>query len=163
VADQAPGDGLGRALLLGLLAGAIVLALLVAAYAIGRDQGSDDAGTVVTRAPATAAAPTTAPSPPAVTGPALIAAGRELYTSSGCSGCHSLDGSPGLGPSLEGVAGRQVTLAGGQRVTADEAYLTEAIREPDARVVEGYPAGAMPDLGLDDEEIAALVAFLRSR
>lgn len=163
MAERKPGNGLGRALLLGLLAGAIILGLLVGAYAIGRDQGSDGAGSTGTTSAPTTAPTTPAPSPPAATGPELIAAGQELYTASGCSGCHSLDGSPGVGPTLKGIAGSQVTLAGGQEVTADAAYLTEAIREPDARVVEGYPAGAMPDLGLSDEDIAALVAFLRSQ
>jgi cytochrome c oxidase subunit 2 len=150
-------------LLLGLLAGAVILVLLVVAYEIGREQGPESAaatGTAPAPAPAATPAP---PGPPAATGPALIAAGQELYASSGCSGCHSLDGSPGVGPSFEGIAGRRVTLEDGQEVTADEAYLSEAIREPDARVVEGYPAGSMPDLGLSDEDIAALVAFLRSQ
>jgi mono/diheme cytochrome c family protein len=172
MADGTPGNGLVRALLLGLLAGAIVLALIVAAYAIGRDQGSDAEGSATTTtAPgpattATAPAPATtaaAPGAAAAPAPALIATGRELYASAGCMGCHSLDGSPGVGPSLQDLAGRQVTLTDGQEVVADEAYVTEAIAEPDARVVEGYSAGTMPDLGLGDAEIAALVAFLRSQ
>jgi cytochrome c oxidase subunit 2 len=162
VADGTPGNGLGRALLLGLLIGAIVLALLVAAYAIGRDQGSGPSGSATTTTAPGPRTTTTAPAAPAAPGPALIATGRELYASAGCTGCHSLDGSPGVGPTLQGVAGRRVALEDGQEVVADEAYLAEAIGEPDARVVEGYSAGAMPDLGLSDEEIAALVAFLRS-
>jgi cytochrome c oxidase subunit 2 len=143
---------------------------MVAAYAIGRERGRDEARTTRT-ATTTPTAPTptttgptsTTPGGPATTGPAQIAAGRGLFTSSGCSGCHSLDGSRGVGPTLKGLAGSQVTLIGGQTVTADDAYLTQSIRSPDAQVVEGYSAGAMPDLGLGDGDITALVAFLRSQ
>ncbi len=83
--------------------------------------------------------------------------------SSGCSGCHSLDGSPGVGPTFKGLAGGRVTLTGGGTLTAGAAYLAESIRTPDAQVVEGYSAGAMPDLGLGDRDVAALVAFLRTQ
>ena len=168
MADKTPGDGLVRALLLGLLAGAILLGLLVAAYEIGRSQGSDDGSALTTPTAGAPAATTAAPAtnaPPATTAPAasdaaLVAAGRELYASSGCSGCHSLDGSSGVGPTFKGLAGTQVTLAGGQTLTADDAYLAESIRTPDAKLAEGYSAGAMPDLGLGDEDVAALVAFI---
>jgi cytochrome c oxidase subunit 2 len=90
---------------------------------------------------------------------------RRIATSpsAGCAGCHSLDGSSGVGPTLKDLDGRSVTLADGREVTADKAYITEAIREPGTQVVEGYPSGGMPDLGLDEEDITALVAFLRSQ
>ena len=170
MADKTPGDGLVRALLLGLLAGAVLLGLLVAAYEIGRHQESDTGSALTTSTagapeattapPATSAPPATTAPAPAASGAALVAAGRGLYASSGCSGCHSLDGSSGVGPTFKGLAGGQVTLAGGQTLTADDAYLAESIRTPDAKLAEGYSAGAMPDLGLGDEDVAALVAFI---
>ena len=171
MAEKTPGDGLIRALLLGLLAGAVLLGLLVAAYEIGRNQESST-GSALTAPTAGAPGATTAPgvttapagtTAPATSGAALIAAGRGLYASSGCSGCHSLDGSSGVGPTFKGLAGGQVTLAGGQTLTADDAYLAESMQTPDAQLVKGYSAGAMPDLGLSDADVAALVAFIHAQ
>lgn len=171
MAEKTPGGGLVRALLLGLLAGAILLGLLVAAYEIGRHQESNDRSALpapTTSAPAMTTAPgeTTAPAgttAPASSRAALIAAGRGLYASSGCAGCHSLDGSSSVGPTFKGLAGRQVTLAGGETVTADDAYLATSMQRPDAQLVEGHSAGAMPDLGLSDDDVAALVAFINTQ
>lgn len=89
------------------------------------------------------------------------AAGDEavvgLLESYGCTGCHSLDGSEGAGPTLKDLYGKERIVASGngtRTVTADEAYLRRAIREPDADTLEGYegmPAykEEMPDRDLD--------------
>jgi cytochrome c oxidase subunit 2 len=162
VAERGPGDGLWRWIVAGLAVGAVLLGLLAAAYAIGREQGREHAGgarPVTAPAAPAPAAPTTAP--PA-SGAALVAQGEAVFASAGCAGCHSLDGSAGVGPSLQGIAGRQVTLADGRTLRADEDYLAESISQPDDAIVEGYSPGAMPALGLSDSEVDALVAFLRS-
>lgn len=174
MAERGPGDGLLRWIFAGVAIGAVMLGLLAAAYAIGRSQGSGDSSAA---APAATAPAATAPAAPAPTAPAqpekpaeepqpssaaLVAAGKESFASAGCAGCHSLDGSPGVGPSLKGIAGAQVTLSDGRTVVADPAYLAQSIAEPDAAVVDGYRAGSMPALGLDDDEVAALVAYLDS-
>lgn len=94
-----------------------------------------------------------------------VAAGEDLFTSSrlGCTVCHSLR--PGVelvGPSLAGVG-----LRAGDRVasmTAEE-YLRQSILDPDAYVVEGFPAGQMLDIyegELTEEEIESLMAYLLS-
>lgn len=88
--------------------------------------------------------------------------GRELYRAQGCIGCHSVDGSRNVGPTLQGLYGRTVTLVDGSQITADEAYIREAIVEPRATVVQGYPP-AMPAFpNLSDEDMDALIAFIRS-
>jgi cytochrome c2 len=69
--------------------------------------------------------------------------GRQLASSLGCSACHSLDGSPGVGPTWKGLAGSKVTLSDGSTVTADASYLMKAIRDPDAQIVKGYSPGIM--------------------
>lgn len=84
-----------------------------------------------------------------------------LGGSAGCATCHSLE--PGvviIGPSLAGIA----TLAA-ERVEGQSAedYLRQSIVEPDAYLVEGYPAGVMPSKyaeQLSPEEIESLVAYL---
>ena len=58
--------------------------------------------------------------------------------------CHSLSGSAGAGPALDGLAGSSVTLADGSTVTADDEYLERAITAADAQIVKGYRAGVMP-------------------
>ena len=92
---------------------------------------------------------------------ALVAAGREVALGSSCAGCHAADFGGATGPSWIGLADSTVLLTGGREVTADEAYLRRAIVDPGADVVDGYIV-KMPAMALDDEEIDALVAFIRS-
>jgi cytochrome c oxidase subunit 2 len=93
-------------------------------------------------------------------------AGKELLEKHGCLGCHSLDGTPRVGPTLKGVWGRQVTVVTGgkeQVVTVDEAYLRRAILEPQTDIVKGFPA-VMPAFAgkLSEADLAAIIGFLRS-
>ncbi|HEX6658641.1 MAG TPA: c-type cytochrome, partial [Ilumatobacter sp.] len=64
--------------------------------------------------------------------------GRDVARTSGCSACHGSNGEGGVGPPLAGLYGSQVALADGSTALADDAYLTEAIREPDATRRAGY-------------------------
>lgn len=95
--------------------------------------------------------------------PALVEAGRQLATSKGCVGCHSIDGSPGVGPSWKGLWGHNVELTGGTTVVADEAYIRESILDPGAKVVNGFQ-NIMPSFQgqLTDDEINALIAYIQS-
>ncbi len=98
----------------------------------------------------------------AATGPAALAAqGRALAQTRGCAACHSTDGSPSVGPGWRGLYGSARTLADGSRVHADDAYLMRSIREPAAQLVQGYPA-IMPVTALGDDELAALVAYIKT-
>jgi len=167
-------DGLSRWLLGGLAGGAVMLGLLIAAYAIGYHRGQHHARSVTptSSTPATTTATTATPSsalgPVAVTA-ALVARGKTLYGADGCSACHSLAGTPGVGPSFKGIAGSTVTLTTGQTVAADDAYLERSIADPDAQIVKGYHAGVMPaaiasyDLAAKPNDIRALVAFIKSQ
>jgi cytochrome c-type biogenesis protein len=99
-------------------------------------------------------------------GKALIARGRRLAEQRGCVTCHSTDGAPGAGPSWKGLTGGEAILDDGRRVPRDEAYLTRAIAEPDAEIVEGYAkgvmSGAIPGKPLTPSELSALVRYLQS-
>ena len=88
--------------------------------------------------------------------------GQHLAALHGCSSCHSPDGSKKIGPTWQGLYGSTVTLTDGSTVTADEAYLAESIKDPSARIVDGYTPGAMPTFKLTDAEIADLVAYIKS-
>ena len=80
-----------------------------------------------------------------------------------CSTCHSIDGSKIVGPSLKGVYGRSGKLADGSAYTADEAYIKEAIMNPMAKIIEGYP-GAMPPYAgqLNDQQVADLIEYFKT-
>ncbi len=117
------------------------------------------------RAPASSAAATTAPAAAAApAGNDPVAAGATLVKDFACASCHALDRSKLVGPGWGGLAGSQVALAGGGSAVADDAYLAESIRAPDAKVVAGFAAGTMPSYAtmLTDDQVKAIVAYIRS-
>ena len=96
-------------------------------------------------------------------GPAVPAGseGERIVRANACASCHGADGSGGVGPSWVGLFGSEVDLVDGSTVVADEAYLAESIRDPSAKRVAGYPV-TMPTNRLTDDEIAAVVEFIKS-
>ncbi len=144
----------------GIVWAGLVVVVLVAAC------GDDDADTT-TQLPATTQAATTTTRAATVGDPER---GRQIWDDgggvigSGCSECHSLDGSeltiPAFtAPSWQGISGRA-----GDRVPglSAEEYLRESIVDPAAYIVDGYLADAMPKgfkILLSEEDIDGLVAF----
>lgn len=96
---------------------------------------------------------------------ALAARGARLAQTRGCASCHSVDGSTKVGPTWKGLYGARVPLESGATI-ADEAYLAESIRRPDAETVQGFPRGVMAAAvkpgSIPDAEVRALVAYIRS-
>ena len=90
--------------------------------------------------------------------------GKILYTKYGCVGCHSVDGSPNTGPTWLGLFGKEEEMTDGTTIVADEAYITESIREPNAKIVNGFASpSAMPSYSyLTDEEIASIIAYIQT-
>ena len=93
------------------------------------------------------------------------AAGEELFKTAGdipCSTCHTLDGSTLVGPSMQGLGERAAEEIPGMSA---EDYIHEAIVDPSAHVVEGYPDSMPQDYGekLSEEELNTLVEFLLSQ
>jgi len=92
-----------------------------------------------------------------------VEAGAVLYQRRGCVQCHSLDGSAKAGPSFQGVFGTTQLMTSGESVVVDENYLRESILEPQAKIRAGYrPVMPTYQGQLKDEEIAALIAFIKS-
>jgi cytochrome c oxidase subunit 2 len=87
--------------------------------------------------------------------------GQALVAANGCAACHSINGAEGVGPTWQGLFGSKVELEDGSVVTADETYLTESIKNPAAQVVKGF-APAMPVYPFTDEEIANIVAYIKT-
>jgi cytochrome c2 len=74
-----------------------------------------------------------APAPVTAAAASSGASGQELIQQWGCITCHKLDGPDKLiGPSLWDIGARK-----------DANYIRESILQPDAVVVEGFPAGLM--------------------
>jgi cytochrome c oxidase subunit 2 len=95
-------------------------------------------------------------------GQALIDRGKELVAQNGCLGCHSIDGSKSVGPTWKGLYGSDRELEDGTTVKADEAYLRESIVNPNAKVVKGFPPVMPPYAQLSDEDLKALIAYIKS-
>jgi cytochrome c oxidase subunit 2 len=91
-----------------------------------------------------------------------VALGEKLFTELNCVTCHRPDNA-GRGPVLTGIFGRQVLLANGEKVVADEGYVRESILTPAAKVVAGYQP-VMPTFQgqVSEEQIIALVSYVKS-
>jgi mono/diheme cytochrome c family protein len=92
-------------------------------------------------------------------GDAGVSAGKDLFaqtvigSQAGCSTCHSLSaGVVIVGPSLAGIGSR-----------GDGDSIRESILNPNAALVDGFPADTMPNVWgdeLNDEQIDQLVEYL---
>jgi cytochrome c oxidase subunit 2 len=89
---------------------------------------------------------------------ALAWEGAQLFLQKGCTGCHAIAGTAAqgqVGPDLTHV-GRRRTMAAGIMDNTPE-NLARWLKNPQAL----KPGSTMPNLGLQDSEIDALVAYLR--
>tara|TARA_Y100000588_G_scaffold91385_1_gene98690 strand:+ start:7767 stop:9437 length:1671 start_codon:yes stop_codon:yes gene_type:complete len=107
--------------------------------------------------------------------PELIAKGRDIFQAKICATCHQVPGGP---PASAGIAmkapqfngnfwgtERTVTLGfGGKDATAkfDESYFIESVRNPIAKVVKSAAAPMPPPPAVNDEEMKALIAYVKS-
>ena len=143
----------------------LTIAMLGAVEVFAKEEHHGEAAagpteTTQTETTPTATEPAPGPPPPTTTAeePSGSAeAGKAVFASAGCGGCHAFApaGSSGTtGPDLDD------SLDG-----KDAEYVRRAIVEPDADVAQGYPAGVMPktyDEQLSPEQLDDLVAFLEA-
>ena len=96
-------------------------------------------------------------------GQGLAARGREVAAERGCLRCHSVDGTPFIGPSWANAFGRRRATADGRTVLVDEAYLTESMMDPRAVIAAGF-APVMPSYqgALTPAETSAILEYIRS-
>ena len=102
--------------------------------------------------------------PPECTGAANPEAcwGQKLSNSKGCMACHAVDGVKQQPcPNWKGLFGAERPLVSGEKVVADEAYLADSIVNSWDQVVQGY-GKTMPPYNFPEQEVAALVAYLKS-
>jgi cytochrome c oxidase subunit 2 len=93
----------------------------------------------------------------------LAAVGERVGAQQGCLRCHTVDGTPHIGPTWAGLYGATVPLDDGAEVVADEAYLTSSMMDPAAQLHRGYLA-VMPSYQglLTAAQVGALVEYIRS-
>jgi mono/diheme cytochrome c family protein len=77
-----------------------------------------------------------------------VASGKTLSLQKGCIGCHVIEGMGGvMGPALDGVSGRR-----------DDSFIVTQLRDSK----QNKPDSLMPNLGLSEQEIGAIVAYLKT-
>jgi mono/diheme cytochrome c family protein len=91
-----------------------------------------------------------------------VARGQQVFMSTGCGGCHTIQGvSNGVvAPNLSQIA--EVAATRKEGASAEE-YLRESILNPNAYVVEGFQPNIMPQnygQQLNNQQLDDLVAFL---
>ena len=90
--------------------------------------------------------------------------GYTLYQEKGCVACHSIDGSPRVGPTFKGLFGKTekvITAGKEQTVMVDDVFMRNYIKDPNVVRVEGYPP-IMPKISMTNEELTALVDYMKS-
>ena len=88
--------------------------------------------------------------------------GQALVLASGCAACHTINGAAGIGPTWFGLAGSQVHISGDGEVTADDAYIHESIKAPQAKIVAGFENQLMPNYGFTDAQINDIVSYIKT-
>ena len=93
----------------------------------------------------------------------LAEQGRRLAAEYGCFKCHTVDGTRHIGPTWLDLYRKTEKLQDGKTVVADEAYLTESMMDPSAKLVAGYQ-NVMPTFQgrIPAPEIAAIVEFIKT-
>lgn len=93
----------------------------------------------------------------------LVQQGERVAAEAGCFKCHSIDGTPHIGPTFLDLYLRPERMQDGAVVVADEGYLTESMMDPLARIVAGYlPVMPTYQGRLSPPEAAALLEYIRS-
>ncbi|HEX9297447.1 MAG TPA: cytochrome c oxidase subunit II [Polyangiaceae bacterium] len=93
----------------------------------------------------------------------LVNEGQRAAAEHGCLRCHSTDGSAHIGPTWGGLFGSTVPLAGERQTIADEAYITQSMMDPTAKIHRGYLPVMPTFLGrIRPTETAAIVEFIKS-
>lgn len=88
--------------------------------------------------------------------------GQALVTARGCTACHSINGSPGIGPTWFNLFGRQEQMTDGSVITVDEAYIHESLKAPQAKIVAGFENQLMPPYDFTDEQLDDIVAYIKT-
>jgi cytochrome c oxidase subunit 2 len=90
--------------------------------------------------------------------------GKKWAQQFGCTACHTLDGKASVGPTWKGTYGKPEDLEDGSKVTVDDAYIVESIKNPAAKIVKGFQNVMPATFGaqMNDQQIADIVELIKS-
>ncbi len=89
--------------------------------------------------------------------------GEKLITLQGCTACHTVDGTPKIGPTYKGLYDTEVELDDGNTATADDNYIRESILDPGAKIVKGFQNQMASYEGrLDDDQISDIIEYIKT-
>jgi cytochrome c oxidase subunit 2 len=89
--------------------------------------------------------------------------GEKLFKKLNCISCHSPDNTL-RAPPLEAKWGTRIDIGGGKSVIMNDEYVRESIRNPMAKVHEGWKPimPAFPRSQLSEEELLQVMAYIKS-
>lgn len=88
--------------------------------------------------------------------------GKRIFETR-CATCHTVDGSPGTGPTWRNLFGHEAVFNDSSTLVRDENYIRESILVPNARVVAGYAANMPSFQGqLKETQIEGVIAYMKS-
>src|SRR5690606_23695205 len=92
----------------------------------------------------------------------LAEQGRRVAAEHGCLRCHTVDGTPHIGPTWHRAYDSEVILESGERIIADAAYMTESMMDPHAKIHGGFQP-VMPSYQglLSAAETGAILQYMR--
>lgn len=93
-----------------------------------------------------------------------LVAGEKVYRIQGCTQCHSIDGTDGIGPSFKNIVlGQARPLADGSQVVYDENYIRESVMDPQAKIAAGFDP-VMPTYKgrVKDKAVTVLIEYIKS-
>lgn len=93
----------------------------------------------------------------------LAELGRAAAARHGCLACHSVDGSPGQGPTWLNLFGARETMQTGEVIYVNGAYITQSMMDPEAEIVAGFPP-IMPSFQgrITPAETAAIIEYMKA-
>lgn len=92
---------------------------------------------------------------------ALAMQGQKYSNDLGCVACHTVDGSPGVGPTWVNMWGRTEKVNRDRTVVVDEEYFRESLKDPRAKVVENFPNVMTPYYWITEPEVEALIEYVK--
>lgn len=95
-------------------------------------------------------------------GTPLVKLGETIWATQ-CKSCHSVDGSgTGQYPTWENLYGKTGHQTSAGPVDVDDAYIYESIRNPAAKIADGYQNQMAAFPSLSDREVRGVIEFMKS-